>query len=100
MITLLGPDSRIELDIRGYQFQSAAHGPDSEWLLVTGSVECPRGRWKFVDPCLTTFELANLAIWLRQLPHGLAKEHLWFTEPNLHFQHVSEPGDILRVHLS
>jgi hypothetical protein len=101
MFTLIGPDSRIELDIRNYQFGNAAHdGWDSEWLQVAGRIECPRGRWKFVDPCLTTFELASLALWLRGLPHPV-RQSIEFTEPSLRFEHVNESnGGALRVHFS
>lgn len=99
MLTLSGPDSRIELDIFGYQFASVAHdGWDSEWLRVSGRASSPRGRWKFTDPCLTTFELKALASWLRDVPVGGPNRELGFTEPNLRFEHVEEAaGDYLYV---
>ena len=102
MLTLSGPDSRLELDILGYQFASVAHdGWDSEWLQISGRAQCPRGRWKFADPCLTTFELQVLASWLRNLPAGGLDRELSFTEPNLRFEHVEEAtGDVLYVYLS
>jgi hypothetical protein len=102
MLILSGSDSRIELDIVGYQFASAKHdGWDSEWLQVSGRAESPRGRWKFNDPCLTTFELKALASWLREVPVGGPDRELSFTEPNLRFEHVEEPGgDALFVWLS
>jgi hypothetical protein len=101
MLTLIGPDSRIELDILNYQFGNPAHdGWDSEWLQVAGRVECSRGRWNFVDPCLTTFELASLASWFREFPRPV-QPSIEFTEPNLRFERVNESnGDVLRVHFS
>ena len=41
---------------------------DSNWLLVSGTVATAAGqRWKFSAPCVTTFELAELADWLDEL---------------------------------
>ena len=102
MLELSGPDSRIELGVVGYQFVSVAHdGWDSEWLQISGRAESPRGRWRFVDPCLTTFEMKALASWLRDLAAGGPDRELTFTEPNLRFEHVEEEaGDFLYVWLS
>jgi hypothetical protein len=102
MLKLLGPDSRLEVEILGYEFPSAAlDGWDSEWLRISGRAQCPQGEWKFVDPCITTFELAALASWLRGIPAGLAGRELSFTEPNIRFVHAEETeGRILFVYLS
>ena len=102
MLTLASPDSRIELDVRNYQFANAARdGWDAQWLQISGRAQCPRGDWNFVDPCITTFELVGLASWLRQLPLHSAKRELVFTEPNLRFKHLTEStGDALLVHFS
>jgi hypothetical protein len=102
MFELSGPDSRIELDVVGYQFASVAHdGWDSEWLQISGRAESPRGRWRFIDPCLTTFEMKALASWLRDLAAGGRNHELTFTEPNLRFERVEEDaGDFLYVWLS
>lgn len=100
MLTLVGPDSRIELDVHSYQFGNVARdGWDSEWLQVAGRAECPRGRWKFADPCLTTFELASLASWFREALQ--AAPSIGFTEPSLRFERIEEANcGLLRVHLS
>ncbi len=86
MLTFIGGnDARLELDVIGYQFQNAdLDGWDSEWLIVAGTVSCEQGKWKFRDPCLTTFELQALAKWLRTAANNASAE-IGFTEPNLSF---------------
>ena len=102
MLKLIGPDSRIELGVVGYEFAAVTgNGWDSEWLKISGRAETPRGRWRFLDPCLTTFEMKALASWLRDLPAGGPNRELTFTEPNLRFERVDESaGEFLYVWLS
>ena len=102
MLTLSAKDVTLSLDVRGYPFPgSASDGWDSEWLQIAGSAGCEQGRWRFSDPCLTTFELAHLASWLREAPASGPKRELEFTEPCLRFEHVERAdGDILVVRLA
>lgn len=102
MLTLSTEDVTFSLDVRGYLFpDTASDGWDSEWLQIMGSAVCEHGRWQFSDPCLTTFELAHLASWLRDVPIGGPERELEFTEPCLRFEHVERAdGDILVVRLA
>ena len=102
MLILAGPDSRFELDIVNYQFPNAElDGWDSEWLQVSGRVESSRGRWNFLDSCLTTFELASLATWLVARQAVGAESRIFFTEPNLSLERVLDSGGgVLRVYFS
>lgn len=106
----------IELRPLGYQHPSnRASGPhdwDANWLLIRGDVRLPdERRWHFADPCLTTWEAAELAGWLRSVAAGEVKaspfpadeEHLLvFTEPNLGFSLAAsaEVTRSVRVHFS
>jgi hypothetical protein len=87
VLTFIGyNNARLELDVVGYQFPNAdLDGWDSEWLIVAGAVSCDRGKWKFRDPCLTTFELQALAEWFRSLTNEGSSSDIGFTEPNLSF---------------
>jgi hypothetical protein len=87
VLTFFGyADARFDLDVVGYQFPDAElDGWDSEWLRVAGVVSSDRGKWKFCDPCLTTFELKALADWFRSSPEEESERAIGFTEPNLSF---------------
>lgn len=99
MLSLGAAGSRLVLDITDYQFPDAAKGEwDAEWLLVSGQVEFEGRHWIFHDPCLTTFELAAIALWLRGIPLGMPSKELSFTEDNLRFEFVQRAsGDFLTV---
>ncbi|MGI9022721.1 MAG: WapI family immunity protein [Acidimicrobiales bacterium] len=57
--------SELGLSIVGYQFPEETVDPwDSNALLVAVRVVSPHGRWEVVDPCLTTWEAAQLASWM------------------------------------
>jgi len=87
VLTFIGHGNTcFEFAVVGYQFPDAeVDGWDSEWLRVAGVVSCDRGKWKFSDPCLTTFELKALADWLRSTPAEGSGKTIGFTEPNLSF---------------
>jgi hypothetical protein len=97
VLTFVGHENtRFELDVMGFQFPDAKlDGWDSEWLRVTGVVTCDRGRWKFSDPCLTTFELKALADWLRSSPNETLGKAIGFTEPNLSFSNAGRPAGLI-----
>lgn len=57
---------------------------DDNWLKVHGSASCDRGRWEFVDACLTEQEALELVDWLSRRPWPQNSE-LRFTEPCLRF---------------
>lgn len=75
---------------------------DSNWLVVTGDVAASNGqRWRFSEPCVTTFELENLAEWLDGLAaDGRAPSDFAFTEPNLKFAYTPWPQRALQLTLS
>ena len=87
----------LHLEVLGYQFPGTKDDEwGSEWLIIVGQVSCARGRWKFRDPWLCTFELQALATWLRDVRVGGPERELYFTEPNLRFEHVeTSDGDVL-----
>jgi hypothetical protein len=97
---LAGRDARFELRIAGYQFPGDATSDyDSNWLVVEGSVRHLRGKWRFRDPCLLTYEVARLAGWLEAVAAGTEPEP-WcgFIEPNLSFEVAGAGlGRMLRV---
>ena len=65
---------------------------DSNWLIVNGSVSAGDEKWRFTDPCVTTFELADLADWLDELAtDGSQPSAFEFTEPNLKFTYTPWP---------
>jgi hypothetical protein len=88
----------MELAIDGYQFPKSCGYWDANWLVVRGTVVHPHGSWTFRDPCLTTFELEQLAEWFE----GVADRKVdadsgYFTEPNLHFEFAAAPVPGVRV---
>jgi hypothetical protein len=92
----------LHLEVLGYQFSETKDDEwDSEWLIISGLVSCARGRWKFRDACLCTFEVQALAAWLRDVRVGGPERELCFTEPSLRFEHVeTSDGDQLLVAFS
>src|SRR5687767_13682270 len=97
MLRLLGSEGEeFRLGVRGYEFPEIADATDKwdfNWLIVSGEVSCPRGRWQFRDPCLLTFEVEALADWLRDVQAPGSQRELSFVEPNLRLEHVEETGD-------
>jgi hypothetical protein len=90
----------FELRVTGYQFPNNATAEyDSNWLIITGSVQHPRGDWRFSDPSLLTYEVARLADWLEAVAVGTEPQP-WcgFIEPNLSFEVAgTSAGRVLRV---
>ncbi len=102
----------------GYQYPALAargeHDWDANWLVIGGEVRTDGGHtWSFTEPCMTTWEAARLAEWLREVASGGVEpvavdgpadddRVLAFTEPTLAFGLVSRRGEdvALRVHLS
>ena len=72
---------------------------DSNWLLVSGTVTTAAGqKWKFSAPCVTTFELAELADWFDELSaDGRAPGQFDFTEPHVRFAYVPWPKRTLQL---
>ena len=71
---------------------------DSNWLIVNGKVATPDTSWRFVEPCVTTFELAGLAEWLQAVRDGTPPSPEYaFAEPNLLFSWSPLPAPVLRV---
>jgi len=89
----------FDLMIEGYQFPEITTDDwDSNWLMVCGQVKHPQGAWNFCDPCLTTFELEQLAEWFDGVAKGnVDSDNGYFTEPNLHFEYVTMPISAIQV---
>ena len=96
-----GQGATLELGVDGYQFPESDEYWDANWLVVRGQVEHPRGSWTFHDPCLTTFELEQLAVWFDGVADGkVDPANGYFTEPNLHFEYATGPDPAINVTLS
>ena len=82
----------FRLSIDGYQFPETTDDRwDANWLFVRGHVQHAQGEWTFRDPCLTTFEVQELAEWLDSIGEGqTSSQECSFTEPNLRFEYVDE----------
>jgi hypothetical protein len=95
-----GSSVAFELIILRYQFPDVHEDRwDSNWLVVLGKVATNDGNsWHFTDPAVTTFELADLADWLRDVA---VRENTYndfeFTEPKLGFFLKTDPQPTLRV---
>lgn len=68
---------------------------DSNWLVVSGRASTDDQSWGFVEPCVTTFELEELADWLETLGTGPAD--FTFAEPNLAFSFAPWPLPTIRI---
>jgi len=90
----------FELSIVGYQFPEMTKDRwDANWLFVRGHVRHSQGEWTFRDPCLTTFELEELAEWFDSVGRGQASSReCSFTEPNLNFEYLDDgtPAIVVR----
>jgi hypothetical protein len=75
---------------------------ESNWLLVSGAVATADGqKWKFSAPCVTTFELEELADWLDELSaDGRSPAQFAFTEPHVRFAYVPWPKRTLQLTLT
>jgi hypothetical protein len=89
----------FELLILRYEFPDITEDRwDSNWLVVSGKVTIGDKTWHFIEPCVTTFELADLADWLETLGDGAEDlADCSFTEPNLAFLYSRKPFPVLRV---
>jgi hypothetical protein len=89
----------FELVVVGYEHPDITEGMwESNWLVVSGTVTRDDESWSFVDPCVTTFELADLADWLEKLADGsVDPPQMAFTEPNLEFSYSHLVSPVLRV---
>jgi hypothetical protein len=95
--------NEFQLVILGYQHPDVHEDRwDSNWLLVSGSVATAAGqKWQFSAPCVTTFELEELADWLDELSaDGRAPGQFDFTEPLVRFAYVPWPKRTLQLTLS
>ncbi|MDQ4133511.1 MAG: hypothetical protein M3179_09965 [Actinomycetota bacterium] len=99
MLLRSGDGNELELSIVGYQFPHSERDPwESNSLLVSVRLVTPEGTWEVVDPCLTTWEAAQLAGWLAvaaRLAPGLAP--LPFVQPNLTVSPRRATAEALRL---
>lgn len=83
----------FSLTIVDYQYPKNHHSSyDADWLVVRIEVSDHRGRWSSVDPCLLTWEVAQLADWFDAHATAIvANKRIGFIEPNLRFMTMGEP---------
>jgi len=89
----------FELVVLGYEYPDVVEDRwDSNWLVVGGRASTANQSWRFSAPCLTTFELTELADWIESLGSDPPDAtDCVFTEPNLSFSYVVTPEPVLRV---
>ena len=95
--------AEIQLVVLGYEYPDVHEDRwDSNWLTVSGHAADPQGTtWRFSAPCVTTFELADLADWLEGLAaDGRHPDVFEFTEPHLRFAYTPWPRRALHVTLN
>lgn len=97
-------EKEFSLSIEGYEFpEQATANYDSNWLYIFVSARNDTESWTHRNPSLFTYEVAELASWLKKLGKGKYKRRgISFTEPNLAFELLPDVGEphILRVILS
>jgi hypothetical protein len=92
--------NEFQLVILGYQHLDVHEDRwDSNWLNVSGTVATAAGqKWKFSAPCMTTFELAELADWFEDLStDGRGPSQFAFAEPHVRFAYVPWPKRTLQL---
>jgi hypothetical protein len=95
MMMISTADTQFQLTILGYQFPHRATEPyDSNWLRVRIDAATSDGVWSKSDPCLLTYEAAQVADWLDSLARpGPTAAECSFTEPCLAFELTRHPDD-------
>jgi hypothetical protein len=74
---------------------------DSNWLIVNASVVAGGERWGFTEPCVTTFELSDLADWFEELAEdGGQPASFEFAEPNLRVAYTPWPRPAVQLTLA
>jgi hypothetical protein len=87
----------LELVVLGYEHPHLTEDRwDSNWLVINGKVTAGGQSWRFVEPCVTTFELEALAGWLEDIREDDPDEFT-FTEPDLAFFYSPGPPPVLRI---
>jgi hypothetical protein len=79
---------RLDFEVTGYEFPEIDDGDyDSNWLMVRLAVHSRVGSWTVTEPCLLTWELAELVEAAGKAAKGLMDRdmELRFIEPNLAF---------------
>ena len=104
-----GQITSFDLDIVGYQFTDEDQGvnspsltfSDCNWLMVKGMTMMPNLKsWEFMDPCLNTAELENLADWFGKISGSPIPRVISFMEPNIKMSFASLPEPAIKVTLS
>ena len=97
-----GDGSFLELSVAGYEalgeypkldwdanwLESARHWLDEDpnWLVIAGHVSLAGREWRFKDPCLLTWDVAELAHWLEARSKGPSEDsEIDFMEPFVRF---------------
>ena len=100
----------LDLEILGYQFADTDQGvnspsltfSDCNWLMMRGmmTLPAPGKSWEFMDPCLNTAELENLADWFGKISNSPIPRVIFFMEPNLPLSFSPLPSPVIKVTLS
>jgi hypothetical protein len=97
--------SSLRLTIVGYEFPQKQpedkHDYDANWLVVKLDFVRDDNAWTAIDPCLTTWDVDELAVWFDRLRlrQPLVRPALSFAEPLLTLESVDagSPSELLRV---
>jgi len=104
-----GQGTSLDLDIVSYQFTIPDQGvnspsltfSDCNWLMVKGMIVMPHLKsWEFMDPCLNTAELENLADWFGKISISPIPRVISFMEPNMKLSFSPLPSPVIKVTLS
>ena len=105
-----GQGTYLDLEILGYQFADTDQGvnspsltfSDCNWLMMRGmmTLPAPGKSWEFMDPCLNTAELENLADWFGKISNSPIPRVIFFMEPNLRLSFSPLPSPVIKVTLS
>ncbi|RZL63112.1 MAG: hypothetical protein EOP29_30305 [Rhodococcus sp. (in: high G+C Gram-positive bacteria)] len=99
-------DGRCSIDLTILRYEYPGHQPrepkdwDANWLIISGRVEDDSRSWSFRDPCLTTWEAAELLTFLNRRTFTPG-DQIEFTEPNLALAvaHVTDHAIALEITL-
>jgi hypothetical protein len=91
----------FELTLLSYQFPTSTDTEyDGNWLVIKTVAAIKGQRWTHTDPSLLTWEIKEIAEWLRDLAQGIAtKTRLDFIESNIAFE-MLDKSDITRIKIS
>lgn len=98
---LAEPGKRFQLTLSGYEFPAIVDQKhDSNWLNITVDIQVPEGSYQVTRPCLLTWEVGWIALWLQNVACHIPQSSVVYAmEPNLAFEHLRTESEqiVLRV---